>query len=159
SPWSLLPQASTAPLMLQMRLAEFGGPQMSLYWSSEMLRMCMYSVGGLPLVRHTSVDVSPPGSGKRLSMAPTPPCSAVSKSPMVVKPPRAFWTCTSSRRTGPRPNELKSPPESAPPRFVFTRKTRRTVLPPPRIEVMSAPETVSTPEAGVASDVSEDRPG
>jgi hypothetical protein len=36
----------------------------------------MYAAAGLPVTRHTSVHVSAGGSGKRLSMAFAPPCSA-----------------------------------------------------------------------------------
>ena len=105
SPSSWLPTVITLPPMLQMRAGEFGGPQRSLYVRLEILCTCMYSGGGLPVERHTSVDVSPPTSGNRLSIALTPPCSGVSKSPITTGP-APLSIVTSSISTAPRPNEL-----------------------------------------------------
>jgi hypothetical protein len=65
----------------------------------------MYSAGGLPVERHTSVTASPGGNGKRLSIAFTPPCSGVSKSPSTTGP-APLSMVTSSTCAAPYPNEL-----------------------------------------------------
>src|SRR5712691_10016064 len=84
SPSSWLPHVSTKPPMLQTRAGEVGGPHRSLYVRFDSASMWKYSGGGLPVERHTSVVARAGGSGKRLSMLFTPPCSAPSKSPRVI---------------------------------------------------------------------------
>src|SRR5690349_2274008 len=105
SPSSWLPTAVTTPLMLHTRAGEFDGPQRSLYVRFESASVCQYSPGGLPVERHTSTEVRPGGSGKRLSMALTPLCSAPSNAPIVTTP-APLSIVTSSRRTAPRPFEV-----------------------------------------------------
>src|SRR5262245_8693588 len=68
SPSSWLPTTITTPPMLQTRAGEFGGPHRSLYVSPDSAWTWKYSVGGLPVERHTSVVRRPGGSGKRLSI-------------------------------------------------------------------------------------------
>jgi hypothetical protein len=65
----------------------------------------MFALTGLPVVRQTSVDARPGGNGKRLSIAFTPPCSGVSKSPITTGP-APLSIVTSSSSTAPRPAEL-----------------------------------------------------
>src|SRR5690349_11800584 len=101
SPSSWLPQVSTSPPMLQMRAGEFGGPQRSLYVRFARFSMWKYSAGGLPVERHTSLTVSPGGSGNRLSIWFTPPCSTPSKSPMF-EAPAPLSIVTSSISTAPQ---------------------------------------------------------
>src|SRR5262245_38506076 len=79
SPSSWLPTVSTRPPMLQMRAGELDGPQRSLYVRFESCSTWTYSAGGLPVVRHTSRPVRPPGSGNRLSIEFAPEFSAPSK--------------------------------------------------------------------------------
>src|SRR6185369_5994326 len=105
SPSSWLPRFSTTPPMLHRRAGEFGGPQRSLYVRPDSPSTWKYSHGGLPVVRHTSVAARPAGSGKRLSIAFTPPCSGVSKSPSTTGP-APVSIVMSSRSTAPRVNEL-----------------------------------------------------
>src|ERR1041385_6124423 len=104
SPSSWLPTFSTTPPMLQLRFGEFGGPQRSLYVRLDSPSTWKYSHGGLPVVRHTSVAAWPAGSGKRLSIAFTPPCSGFSKLPITLGPEPVSMV-TSSSSTAPRPAE------------------------------------------------------
>src|SRR5512144_1774150 len=59
SPSSWLPTVVTTPPMLHTRAGEFDGPQRSLYVRFDSASVWKYSVGGLPVVRHTSVTVRP----------------------------------------------------------------------------------------------------
>src|ERR1051325_8460761 len=154
SPSSWLPHVSTSPPMLQTRAADVGDPQRSLYVRFDSASMCMYSPGGLPVERQ--ILVTGFGVGNRLSIWFTP-FSEPSKSPMTTSPAPMLMV-TSSSSTAPRENdeepELRES-ESANPRFVLTRNTRRT-LPetPPRIVEIVADGTTIGPADGVASSVS-----
>src|SRR5215471_9756592 len=105
SPSSWLPTLRMMPPMLQTLAGESGGPQRSLYVSPESASTWKFSAGGLPVERHTSVTWSPGGSGKRLSIAFTPPCSGVSKLPITLDPEPVSMV-TSSSSTAPRVNEV-----------------------------------------------------
>src|SRR5262245_19454881 len=62
SPSSWLPQVVTTPPMLHTRAGELDGPQRSLYVRFDSASVWKYSLGGLPVVRHTSTAVRPGGS-------------------------------------------------------------------------------------------------
>src|SRR5262249_10454181 len=127
--------------MLQMRVGDVGGPQRSLYVSADSRSTCMCVGGALPVERQTSFAVSPGGSGKRLSIAFTPPCCGVSKSPITTGP-APLSIVTSSIWTAPQPPDvypLRPASPSAKPRFVLQRNTSRTLpATPPRIVLIVA---------------------
>src|SRR5512134_2450686 len=105
SPSSWLPTVITSPPMLQIRAGEFGGPHRSLYVSAESGSTWMYSPGGLPVERQLLTEFTPGGPGSRLSIEPTPLCSAPSKLPRTTGPPPVSIV-TSSICTAPRPAEV-----------------------------------------------------
>src|SRR5258706_5605368 len=104
SPSSWLPAVKTTLPRLHLRCGELGGPHRSLYVRFDSASRWKYSAGGLPVERQTSVTCSVGGSGKRLSIAFTPPCSGVSKSPITTGP-APLSIVTSSSSTAPREND------------------------------------------------------
>src|ERR1051326_3949409 len=148
---------NTTPPRLQWRCGELGGPHRSLYVRLDSASRWKFSLGGFPVERHTSVACSAGGNGKRLSIAFSPPCSGVSKSPITTGPAPVSMV-TSSSSTAPREAELYPElreSESAKPRFVLTRTTSRTLpeTPPRIVEIVAAGTTIG-PAVGVASSVS-----
>src|SRR2546428_11261078 len=105
SPMSWFAGVTMLPEILHTREGEFDGPHRSLYVRLLSGSTWNQVLGGLPVERHTSVAPSAGGSGKRLSMAFTPPCSGVSKSPITTGPAPVSMV-TSSTCTAPRAPEL-----------------------------------------------------